>query len=192
MTARITRRIARLALICIVAGVLIEAGAVAWLKLHESELVFAEARSRLHLLKDLPDDAERISIPAAAGDGLAGLLFHANRANDTGYWILHLHGNADSAFSPWQVRHCQALRRMGFSVLDIDPSWLSASPLPPRMAGATSLRDQEKQAILDALDRCDGKIYGSGGAAASLGLKPTTLYGKMKKLGIRTPKNDVK
>ena len=37
------------------------------------------------------------------------------------------------------------------------------------------------RAILDALARCHGKIYGSGGAAAALGLKPTTLYGKMRK-----------
>ncbi len=77
------------------------------------------------------------------------------------------------------------------SVLDIDPSWLS--PLPTAETRASgSLRDQEKQTILNALDRCGGKIYGADGAAARLGLKPTTLYGKMKKLGIRNPKNDTK
>jgi formate hydrogenlyase transcriptional activator len=73
------------------------------------------------------------------------------------------------------------------SIIDIDPSWLS--PLPAtetRPAG--SLRDQERQAILDALDHCGAKIYGADGAAARLGLKPTTLYGKMKKLGIKNAK----
>ncbi len=76
------------------------------------------------------------------------------------------------------------------SVLDIDPSWLSVAAPPAAGLAATSLRDQEKQAIIEALERCGDKIYGSDGAAARLGLKPTTLYGKMKKLGIRNPKND--
>lgn len=84
------------------------------------------------------------------------------------------------------------------SVLTIDPAWLSSTPLPlgkgltsssPLTLGEgaranATLRDQEKQAILDALDACAGKIYGANGAAARLGLKPTTLYGKMKRLGI--------
>ena len=83
-------------------------------------------------------------------------------------------------------------------VLDIDPSWLATpSPLAPlpegegrNTLGSLSLRDQEKQSILDALAHCDGKIYGTDGAAARLGLKPTTLYGKMRKHNIG--KNDAK
>ena len=53
-----------------------------------------------------------------------------------------------------------------------------------------TLRDQERHSILDALAHCGGKIYGADGAASRLGLKPTTLYGKMKKHGIR--KDDAK
>jgi formate hydrogenlyase transcriptional activator len=77
------------------------------------------------------------------------------------------------------------------SVLDIDPNWLtsSISVKSPSFTPAP-LRDQEKQSILDALEHCGGKIYGSDGAAARLGLKPTTLYGKMRKHGIHTSKND--
>jgi len=44
-----------------------------------------------------------------------------------------------------------------------------------------ALAEVERQAITDALARCHGKIYGPDGAAACLGLKPTTLYGKMRK-----------
>ena len=47
-----------------------------------------------------------------------------------------------------------------------------------------SLRDLERQAILEALGRSGGKVYGERGAALALGLKPTTLQSRMKKLGI--------
>lgn len=39
--------------------------------------------------------------------------------------------------------------------------------------------------LKSVLDGCGGKIYGRDGAAAKLGLKPTTLQSKLKKLGIR-------
>jgi len=66
--------------------------------------------------------------------------------------------------------------------LEIDPKWLSPSgdaAAPAR--DAASFAEIERQAILEALQRCGGKIYGPGGAAALLKLKPTTLYGKMRK-----------
>ncbi|MBM3994299.1 MAG: sigma-54-dependent Fis family transcriptional regulator [Planctomycetes bacterium] len=81
------------------------------------------------------------------------------------------------------------------NVLNIDASWLAvSSPRIPNADGqsTSTLRDQERQAIIDALDACAGKIYGPDGAAARLGVKPTTLYGKMKRLGIRSPKNDAR
>jgi PAS domain S-box-containing protein len=40
------------------------------------------------------------------------------------------------------------------------------------------------QAIVGALKRARGKLYGSDGAAELLGIKPTTLASRMKKLGI--------
>ena len=39
--------------------------------------------------------------------------------------------------------------------------------------------------IEKALELCGGRIYGEGGAAGLLGMKPTTLQSRMKKLGIR-------
>jgi formate hydrogenlyase transcriptional activator len=70
--------------------------------------------------------------------------------------------------------------------LQVDPQWLqprnhSASP------EAAGLKEVERHAILQALERCRGKIYGPDGAAAALGLKPTTLYGKMRKHQIARP-----
>jgi formate hydrogenlyase transcriptional activator len=67
-------------------------------------------------------------------------------------------------------------------VLEIDPTWLAASvPVAEVPAAQPSLAEQERRAILEALDQAGGKIYGPDGAAARLGLKPTTLYGKMRK-----------
>jgi len=39
--------------------------------------------------------------------------------------------------------------------------------------------------ILNALDQSGWKITGSGGAAETLGMKPTTLHSKIKKLGLK-------
>jgi formate hydrogenlyase transcriptional activator len=66
--------------------------------------------------------------------------------------------------------------------LHVDPSWLKPSPADGTShAGRPALVELERCAILDALERRHGRIYGPGGAAAILGLKPTTLYGKMRK-----------
>ncbi len=69
--------------------------------------------------------------------------------------------------------------------LEIDPGWL-ASPASASVSTPEPLplAAQERRAILDALARCRGKIYGPGGAAEALGLPPTTLYGKMRRQGI--------
>ena len=68
--------------------------------------------------------------------------------------------------------------------LHIDPVWLS-SPSDVEGSALSTFAEQEKRAILDALKRSGGKVYGPGGAAENLGLKPTTLYGKIRKLGIQ-------
>jgi PAS domain S-box-containing protein len=45
------------------------------------------------------------------------------------------------------------------------------------------LRDREN--LLNALNQCGWKITGTDGAAEVLGMKPTTLHSKMKKLGLK-------
>jgi formate hydrogenlyase transcriptional activator len=69
--------------------------------------------------------------------------------------------------------------------LEIDPAWLAPPASSSAVPEQRPLAEQERRAILDALARCGGKIYGPGGAAEALGLPPTTLYGKMRKHGIR-------
>jgi formate hydrogenlyase transcriptional activator len=71
------------------------------------------------------------------------------------------------------------------ATLEVGAHWLQADPMDGAIAPARpTLAESERHTIREALDRCHGKIYGPGGAAAALGLKPTTLYGKMRKHGI--------
>jgi formate hydrogenlyase transcriptional activator len=65
-------------------------------------------------------------------------------------------------------------------------------PTSPRRAAGSSaatgqLRNAERELILRALRESRGVIGGTLGAAASLGLKRTTLQSKMRKLGITRP-----
>jgi formate hydrogenlyase transcriptional activator len=65
--------------------------------------------------------------------------------------------------------------------MEFDPVWLnSAAPLENAKTWAAA----EKARILEALKATGGRIYGPGGAAHRLGLRPTTLYGKMRKHGL--------
>ncbi|MDX1941558.1 MAG: sigma-54 dependent transcriptional regulator [Saprospiraceae bacterium] len=48
-----------------------------------------------------------------------------------------------------------------------------------------TIEENERDHILSVLKKCNGRIWGSGGAAELLGVPPTTLNSKMKKLGIK-------
>ena len=50
-----------------------------------------------------------------------------------------------------------------------------------------TLAEAERRAILKALDATRWRISGPDGAAERLGMRPTTLHAKMKRLGIRRP-----
>lgn len=52
-----------------------------------------------------------------------------------------------------------------------------------------SMEEMEKEHIMNALQLCDGKVSGPGGAAEMLKMQPQTLYSKMKKLGIKQDYN---
>lgn len=47
------------------------------------------------------------------------------------------------------------------------------------------LRRRERENLVKALARSDGRIYGAGGAAELLGIKPSTLQSRLRALGIR-------
>ncbi|WP_108661262.1 sigma 54-interacting transcriptional regulator [Acuticoccus kandeliae] len=53
-----------------------------------------------------------------------------------------------------------------------------------RVPTEQELREIEHEAITTALARCRGRVSGPNGAGAMLGIKPTTLYSRLKRLGI--------
>jgi formate hydrogenlyase transcriptional activator len=62
-------------------------------------------------------------------------------------------------------------------------------PAPLEISNPT-LEDTVRQEILSACQRANWKLGGPRGAAARLGLKRTTLFYKMKRLGIAAPADD--
>ena len=67
----------------------------------------------------------------------------------------------------------------------------SRSPLrrtaatPPIAGSIAEIKDHERNLIVDALTKTRGKIYGSNGAAALLGMKPTTLSSRVHRMGLK-------
>ncbi|HEX7903443.1 MAG TPA: sigma 54-interacting transcriptional regulator [Chitinophagaceae bacterium] len=53
-----------------------------------------------------------------------------------------------------------------------------------------TIHENERDYIISVLKKCNGKIWGAGGAAEILNLPPTTLKSKMKKLGIQKEINE--
>jgi transcriptional regulator with GAF, ATPase, and Fis domain len=49
-------------------------------------------------------------------------------------------------------------------------------------------RKRERANLQAALQRADGRVYGPGGAAELLGVRPTTLASRLKTLGLQPAK----
>lgn len=71
---------------------------------------------------------------------------------------------------------------------ELEPiDWLPPSDSKSGVAKTMTLEEMERQHILDVLEQTSWRVSGDKGAAAILGLKPTTLEARMKKLGISRP-----
>ena len=70
----------------------------------------------------------------------------------------------------------------------IDEAWLSSQNAPRQESSGAligNLRSYEKQLIETALAASKGKVAGSNGAAAKLGIPPSTLHLKINQLNIK-------
>lgn len=68
--------------------------------------------------------------------------------------------------------------------LELHESFNNSPRSAPSNSDSWSLADINRQHILDVLEGCSWRIKGRGNAADRLGLKPSTLRYRMKKLGI--------
>ena len=67
---------------------------------------------------------------------------------------------------------------------ELAPTYVSTG----RVLTADEFRELERDNLLRALVAADGRVYGPGGAAELLGIKPSTLSSRIKALGIIKPK----
>jgi transcriptional regulator with GAF, ATPase, and Fis domain len=101
-----------------------------------------------------------------------------------------LHLPLGDAMAAATARAATATARAGVPVPALEgPTFVEAgrvgSPSPPPILGEHQMRHQERENLRRALESCGGKIYGRDGAAALLGLKPTTLASRLKRLQLR-------
>ena len=73
------------------------------------------------------------------------------------------------------------------AVLTLADQLDAPAPARPSSPSGRSLTEVEREHILQALHESRWQIEGEQGAAALLGLNPSTLRGRMRKLGIRRP-----
>ncbi len=69
--------------------------------------------------------------------------------------------------------------------LEVGDWSLTAKDTDSKQSPATTMQEIEKQHIYKTLKKTHWRVSGVGGAAQILGLKPTTLEARMKKLGIK-------
>lgn len=144
-------------------------------------------------LRERPDD-----IPLLAGHFLKRA---ARRAGLTG---IHFTSSQLEQFQryewPGNIRELQnvieravILARNGELRFDLQGPSAPASSLPsrrpqkhsPPSTSIRDLKDQERILIQQTLQQTGGKIYGPDGAAALLGLKPTTLASRIQRWGLK-------
>ena len=64
-------------------------------------------------------------------------------------------------------------------------SFQSAESVPSGVLRREEIKKRELENILAALEKTGGKIFGPGGAAELLGMRPTTLASRLKALGVK-------
>jgi len=96
---------------------------------------------------------------------------------------------------PGNVRELQNIIEHGLILsrgdnLELPEAYFGQEPRERRTSEFLALQDFEKKYIIEVLKETRGVIYGPKGAASILGLKPSTLQSRMKKLGVN--KEDIK
>jgi PAS domain S-box-containing protein len=85
------------------------------------------------------------------------------------------------------IEHAAILARNGRLRIDLPGGTMRSAGGPNNTALLTEdeRRDRDRANIIAALDACGGKVFGHGGAAELLHVRPTTLASRIKVLGIK-------
>jgi formate hydrogenlyase transcriptional activator len=142
---------------------------------------------RVPALRDRPED-----IGVIAENFLAALA----RRTARGPWNISEEGKRLLAAQAWPGNVRELINALERATIlsrgtEIDLSVLGAGSLAPSNGMVhvntntfTTLQDMERHHIEDALRQTSGKLYGPGGAGDLLGIHPSTLRSRMKKLGL--------
>ena len=98
-------------------------------------------------------------------------------------------GSLQAYHWPGNVRELENLIERGVIVskgnrLELG-DWLPKAASPGSSSRIATLEDNERQHIVSVLESTDWRVSGEKGAAKVLGMKPTTLESRMKRLGIK-------
>ncbi len=113
-------------------------------------------------------------------------------ATKTGKHIRHIEKKSldrlQSYSWPGNIRELQNVIERSVILCDsetfsVDESWLSTAPRSSRPLAQEMIK-QEKESIEAALSECKGRVSGPSGAAAKLGMPPSTLDSKIRALKI--------
>ena len=137
---------------------------------------------RLPPLRERPEDIPLLAAYFAQKAG-AAMGKSSGRISDRA--LLRLQGYS----WPGNVRELQNIIERGVILsqgmdLQADHIQVESAASAGNPPGIQTLQEIEKDHIVSALRAANGKVSGKGGAAELLGLKPTTLGSRMKKLGI--------
>jgi hypothetical protein len=154
--------------------------------------VLEPMRAELGRLVRCEDEVGRVGLDPIAGrlrlalgEHLLGVAFSRSaldrleQADATAMLIAVL--DAHTRRSTWLLRTAAASQR-AYRKLRVPAAALVVAAEPSAAIG--DFAQAQREAIANALRITSGRIYGQGGAAELLGLKPSTLQSKMRKLGL--------
>lgn len=165
-----------------------------------SSRVLEPMRANLGQLVQCEDEVGRVGLDPIAGRLRLGLGAHLlgiafsrraldrlEQADATAMLIAVLEAHARR--STWLLRTAAASQRAHRKLRVPTPPLAAVAPVPMIAAAspvgpAIDFAEVQRDAIAHALTITRGKIYGQGGAAELLRLKPSTLQSKMRKLGL--------
>ncbi|MFV8755418.1 hypothetical protein ACNOYE_33115 [Nannocystaceae bacterium ST9] len=164
-----------------------------------SSRVLEPMRAEIGRLVACEDEVGRVGLEPivarlrlAIGEHLLGIAFsrraldQLEQADASAMLIAVL--DAHTRRSTWLLRTAAVSRRAYRRLRTPAPKHATIEPATIEPAAtitsAVDFAGAQREAIAHALTLARGKIYGPGGAAELLGLKPSTLQSKMRKLGL--------